>query len=211
MNGRSVYPFAGHVVGEYAVCVVYGRGHIISGILHGLCRSLKGVPVRNKSLHFIGIVCSENLRRNLTVVDQKSRAALPRYALEHAVGIRYDILCVAKLLGKIIGSNAKFLHAHGIFCIYIFQSVVRFDQEQVNLVVRRRVSLRQELLVQIVLICVVIVRRDRPDNIYVTDLAMRSVNLLIARIMIRDTALKFLVPAVNIKHFALCCLFRRCR
>ena len=74
MNGRSVYPFAGHVVGEYAVCVVYGRGHIISGILHGLCRSLKGVPVRNISLHFVGIVCSENLRRNLTVVDQKSRA-----------------------------------------------------------------------------------------------------------------------------------------
>ena len=80
----------------------------------------------------------------------------------------------------------------------LFQCVVSFYEEEVDLVVSSCISLFQKCFVEIVLISVVIRWSNVPYNIYITDLTMSSVYFFISRIVIGQTGFEFFVPAVNV-------------
>ena len=109
-------------------------------------------------------------------------ASLPGRTLQVAVAVGNDRLSVFILIAYIGIADTKIGKSHCIIRINILQCIVSLNQEQVDLVVCCCAFLLQKRLIQIVLVCVVIRRSDVPNNIYITDLAVCSVNFLISRI-----------------------------
>ena len=204
-NLAVLHPRSGNIVGVYTIGIVNGRSHLVAGLCHLRGGLVVGCPILNSFLNVSRIIGAKNFLRDLTVVDQSGGAGLPGRSTDHAVRILDDILCVGVLLCKVILIDSQLSHGHRNIriLINILQSVVSLDQEDINLIVRRSVNIAGKNAVKVVLICVVIRRSDGPDNINITDLAVRLIDCFISRIMIRNTILELFVPDLDIQDLAL--------
>ena len=154
-------------------------------------------------LNFGRIVRAKNFFGNVSSVDHGTRAALPGKSLEVSVGICHNIFGILVLVSNFFIGDTEICYGHGVFGIYIFQCVVGFYKEEIDLVISGCVCLFQKCFIQVVLVCIVVRWCDVPYNIYITDFAVGSVNFFVSRIVVGQTGFEFFILAIDVQDFAL--------
>ena len=207
-------PRSGHVVGEGAVRIVIAGEHVVALRSRLLSDSVELVPVSQRFLHCIGIVGAQHVLGDGTAIREQAGGRLPGDSLQLAISGGGDFLRVLVLAGQIFVRQADVrLHVQRVGGIDVLQSVVSFDQEDVDLVVSRGGFLRAQGFVQLVLVVVALVGVDRPldDGAIVQGGGgLILSNFLHFGIVGVEAALEFIVPAPDVQHLALGG-FRRCQ
>ena len=205
-NGCSVDPARGNVVGEDTVAVVEAGEHLVALGFRLLSNAVEFIPSRELILNLVRIVCSENILRNGTAIGVKARSCLPGNTLQSTVFARYDIFRVLVHLRKVIVGQADvFLDVERVFTVDVFQSIVSFDEEDVDLAVGCGGVLCLQGSVKFVLVVVVLGRVNRPlygGAVFQSRGGFVFCNACNFRIVRVEATLKFIVPAPDVKNFA---------
>ena len=204
--GGARHPWGGDVVGESAVAVVIAGQHLVAlrGGLFG--HSVEFVPIRQGLLHLSGVVGAQYVFGDAAPVGEQAGGGLPGDALQLAAG-RGDVLGVRVLPGQVCVRQADIAaYVQRVVGIHILQRVIRFDEENIDLVVGCGGILRQQGLVQLVLVIVVLVGIDGPlDDRAVVERGGGFVlrHFLYLGIIVVEPALELVVPAPDVEHGAI--------
>ena len=155
-----------------------------------------------------GVIGTQHVLGDAAAVSEQAGSCLPGGAALAAIHTD-DVLGVLILLCQIgIGQADVRLDIQCIIGIHILQGVIRFYQEDVDLVVIGSRFLIQQTFVQLVLIVVVVVGVDGPLD---DGAVLQGGGGLIGcdfgnfRIVIVEAALELIVPAPDVQGLAACC------
>ena len=206
LDGGAVHPTGGHVVGEGAVRIIVTREHLValgSGLLsHGV----ELIPIAQSGLDFGRVIGAQHILGDAAAVCEQARGRLPGGALLDAIDGNDVLGVLVLILQVVIGQADIALDVQRVVGVNILQSVVSFDQEDVDLIVVSGGILFQQGFVKLVLVVVVIVGVDGP--LHGNAIVQLGGGLIVchrnnAGIIVVEAGLELVVPAPDVQDLAL--------
>ena len=157
------------------------------------CNSCIFVPIGEGFLHFSGVICSENVLRDGTAINQSCRAALEGDTLYTAVSVGCSLHGIIVGIGKVC-----YAKSFNILCcigIGVLDDVVGLSKEHIDFFVIGSICLIKQSFIESCLISTAVIRNN--DPVY-GDAFGNFVVLL-------KEAFELLVPCVNVEDFAFFC------